>query len=94
MYGVIGQIFIRLLQVVWSVSISAILSETTHLFILVIFALLGLIVVIGNVKQLELHLDGQCVHLETKRHSNVCENLHPLSVLTPRPRGQSGRRRL
>jgi len=49
LYGVIGQIFIRLLQVVWSVSISAILSETTHLFILVIFALLGLIVVIGNV---------------------------------------------
>ena len=57
--GVLGQVFVGLAEVDGAVRIGAIFSKTAHLFILVELTLLSFVVIVRNVQQFELHLDGQ-----------------------------------
>lgn len=57
--GIFGEIFVRLPQIYGSVRIRTVFSEAAHLVVFVELALLGLVVVVGDVQQLELHFHGQ-----------------------------------
>lgn len=59
------KILVGLPQVNGPMCVGAVLPEAAHLLVLVELALLGLVVVVGDVEQFKLHLHGQGVHLHT-----------------------------
>jgi hypothetical protein len=61
--SVFRKVLVRLSEVDWPMSVSAIFAKTAHFLIFVKLAFLGFEVVVRDVKQLELHFYREGLHL-------------------------------
>ena len=76
-------------KVVGPVRVRTVFAKATHLFVLVEFTLLRLVVIVRNVEKLELHLYWEGVHLTES--VTMSKNLRLLSFAAQHLRVQSGK---